>query len=99
HAGDFGNGGIWVTDADGGNNHQISGCVAGDPSPCARGDAWAPSWSPDGKKIAFLRDYGALGTNDRPVYVMDVDGSHQHRLTTAPALHAGAAWQPLGRGD
>ena len=96
HAGDYGNGGIWVIDADGGNNHQISGCVAGDPSPCAQGDDWGPAWSPDGKKIAFLRDYGALGINDRPVYVMDADGSHQHRVTAAPALHAVPAWQPLG---
>jgi Tol biopolymer transport system component len=96
-AGGFGDEGIWVMDADGGNNHQISGCVAGDPSPCAQGDDWGPAWSPDGKKIAFLRDLQALGITDRPVYVMDVDGSHQHRLTAAPALPGVPAWQPLGR--
>ena len=97
-AGGFGDGGIWVIDADGRNNHQISGCVAGDPSPCAQGDDWGPAWSPDGTQIAFLRDFEALGINDRPVYVMNADGSHQHRVTTAPALHAVPAWQPLGRG-
>ena len=99
HAGGYGNGGIWVIDADGGNNHQISGCVAGDPSPCAQGDDWGPAWSPDGKKIAFLRDYGALGdATDRPVYVMNIDGSHQHRVTAAPSLHAVPAWQPKAVG-
>jgi Tol biopolymer transport system component len=97
HAGDYGNGGIWIIDADGENNHQISGCVAGAPSPCAEGDDWGPSWSPDGKKIVFLRDLGALGIADRPVYVMNADGSHQYRLTAAPGLHAVPTWQPLGR--
>ena len=54
----------------------------------------ATAWSPDGTKIAFLRDFEALGITDRPVYVMNADGSHQHRVTAAPALHAVPAWQP-----
>ena len=98
HAGDFGNGGIWVIDADGGHNHQISGCVAGAPSPCAQGDDWGPAWSPDGKKIVFLRDLEALGIVDRPVYVMDADGSHQHRVTAASGLHAVPTWQAVPHG-
>jgi len=36
HAGFSGSGGIWVMDADGGDQHQLTGCLAGDPWPCAR---------------------------------------------------------------
>ena len=32
HEGGFGDGGIWVMDADGGNKYQLSDCVAGAPS-------------------------------------------------------------------
>jgi len=97
HAGGFGDGGIWVMDADGGNKHQLTGCVTGAPSPCAQGDDWGTAWSPDSTKIAFLRDLQAIGIADRPIYVMNADGSHQHRVTAAPGLHAVPAWQPIGR--
>ena len=58
------------------------------------GDDFGAAWSPDGTRIAFVRD---LGTPDRPVMVMNADGSDQH------ALHPGGrqsvpAWQPLGGG-
>ena len=96
HAGGFGSGGIWVMNADGSHQHQISGCQAADASPCATGDDWGPTWSPDGRKIVFLRDLQALGTADRPIIVMNADGSGQHRITTAPILCGVPAWQPRG---
>ena len=89
-----GSAGIWVMDANGSNQHQLTGCASGDPAPCAAGDDWGPAWSPDGTKIAFLRDLSSLGTPDRPVYVMNVDGTHQTRITTAQALRGVVAWQP-----
>ena len=96
HAGGFGSGGIWVMNADGSGQHQLSGCGPTDPSPCAAGDDWGPTWSPDGRKIVFLRDLQALGIADRPVFVMNADGSGQHRITTAPIIPGVPAWQPRG---
>ena len=96
HAGGFGSGGIWVMNADGSDQHQVSGCDPTAPSPCAAGDDWGPTWSPDGRKIVFLRDLQALGTSDRPIYVMNADGSGQHRITTAPITPGVPAWQPRG---
>ena len=40
----------------------------------------SPAWSPDGRRIAFARDFGA---SDPGIYVMDADGSNLVRLTTA----------------
>ena len=82
--------------ANGSGQHQVSGCGADDPTPCATGDDWGPTWSPDGRKIVFLRDLQALGISDRPIYVMNADGSGQHRITSAPITPGVPAWQPRG---
>jgi TolB protein len=89
--------GIWVMNADGSHQHQLSGCLPADPSPCAQGSDWATSWSPDGTKIAFLR--ALPGGTDRPVMVMNADGSGQHRITTSPILPGVPAWQPRDVGE
>jgi Tol biopolymer transport system component len=96
NAGTPGSGGTWVMNADGSNQHQLSGCVVGvDPQPCATGDEFGVAWSPDGTKIAFLNDLFSIGINDRPVFVMNADGSNQHRITTVPIVPGVPAWQPL----
>ena len=87
--------GIWVMDADGSHQHQLAGCVQPAPDPCATGSTWGPTWSPDGRKIVYLRDLNGLGIPDRPVYVMNADGSGQHRITSAPITPGVPAWQPL----
>ena len=53
-SGPGGSGGIWVMNADGSDPHQLIGCAATDPAPCATGDYGGPAWSPDGQQIAFL---------------------------------------------
>jgi Tol biopolymer transport system component len=45
-------------------------------------DSWAPSFSPDGSKIAF--DYGTVDANGNPhpdLYVINADGTALKRLT------------------
>jgi Tol biopolymer transport system component len=47
----------------------------------------------DGTHIAFLRD---LGNGDRPVFLMNADGTDQHPLTGHGALQFVPGWQPRG---
>ncbi|HUQ72681.1 MAG TPA: protein kinase [Planctomycetaceae bacterium] len=52
-----------------------------------------PSWSPDGKRLAFT------GTHyqDRRICVMDADGRNERPLTNLKGLSILASWSPDGR--
>jgi hypothetical protein len=56
----------------------------------------SPSWSPDGKQIAFIRNVPVPGYND--VYVMNADGSNQRRLTQIGSVSSPfrPTWSPDG---
>lgn len=51
-----------------------------------------PTWSPDGKKIAFRSDRDG----EDEIYVMNADGSQQTNLTNHPAEDFSPAWSPDG---
>jgi Tol biopolymer transport system component len=87
--------GVWVMNADGSDPHQLTGCTATDPSPCATGADGGPAWSPGGTQIAFLH-FPANDATDRPVMVMNADGSNVHRVIAGPSIDFVPAWQPLG---
>jgi TolB protein len=53
----------------------------------------SPSWSPDGKRIAFVSD--RAGTPQ--IYVMDRDGSDVRRLTFNGSYNTAPDWSPDGR--
>src|SRR5215813_2087287 len=52
----------------------------------------APSWSSDGRKIAFASNRDGK----REIYVMDVDGSNQTRLTRNSVDDRAGTWSPDG---
>jgi TolB protein len=56
----------------------------------AGSDAFAPAWSPDGGRIAFIGDRDG---NDQ-LYVMNADGSGLVRLTRGQADKDAPAWRP-----
>ena len=51
-----------------------------------------PSWSPDGKRIAFVS--GRDGNSE--IYIMNPDGSELRNLTNNPAYDGGHSWSPEG---
>ena len=80
-------------DADGGNQRRLTNNPAKE---------WDPSWSPNGKRIAFVSDrdghaHVIPGWFTYEVYVMDTDGGNQRRLTDNPADDRGPSWSPDGK--
>ena len=80
---------IWTVNADGSQRTQLTS---------GHFDLY-PSWSPDGKKIAFRRSTMIEGSSHSNIWIMNSDGSDQFPL--ADALGTGGsydrpAWSPDG---
>jgi TolB protein len=52
-----------------------------------------PSWSPDGKQIAFW----SWRNNEGDIYIMNANGSALHRLTSLGGVYSGPSWSPDGK--
>ena len=78
--------GICIINADGSNRIQISSNPADT----------MPDWSPNGAKIAFTKTDLTFNFLKHEIYIMDVDGSNQIRLTTNNLPDDGPFWSPDG---
>ena len=83
---------IYVMDADGGNQRRLTNNPSSD---------YAPSWSSDGKRIAFVSDrdghVDANGWLTAEIYVMDADGGNPQNLTNNPSDDRTPSWSPDGK--
>src|SRR5450755_782577 len=50
-----------------------------------------PSWSPDGERLVYQRDF-----NGSAIYVINVDGAGQQRLSPTPGFDVTPSWSPDG---
>jgi TolB protein len=75
---------IYVVNADGSGQRRLTRITGSNFVPSA-----SPAWSPDGKRITFVRN--------GQVWVMNADGSGQRRLTLEGAPNFNPAWSPDGR--
>ena len=70
---------IWVMDADGSNQVNLTDQPTYDGS---------PAWSPDSTKIAFM----SRRDGDPEIYVMNADGSSPVKITNSPGEDASPSW-------
>src|SRR5215204_6420721 len=94
---------LHVIDEDGTDETHLTNISAGDVPPAVTSHV-PPSWSPDGQKIAFLRNAietrpGDEGATDG--FVIDEDGTNETRLTKSDSDpdSAGASTEPAAEMD
>ena len=79
---------IWIVPASGGAPRQLTGGTRDT----------APRWSPDGKRLAFLRAGEKDGKPDAAqIFVLDMAGGEARALTELPKGAGAAVWSPSGR--
>jgi Tol biopolymer transport system component len=93
-----GAGSIMVVNADGSGLRKLT---AGDIVPgvahAVGFDDEYPAWSPDGRRIAFVRRRVGPGTQVSQIYVMRPDGSAARGLTIGSVDFRDPTWSPDGR--
>jgi TolB protein len=83
---------IWIVNADGSNEHAFD---SPDRGRILVDNQW-PAWSPDGRKIVFVRTDDGSAVIGPQLFVMNADGSGLEGLTTPQIDDGPPAWSPDG---
>jgi Tol biopolymer transport system component len=89
---------IYTVNADGSGQTRLTHGYRG-PNGCCGDENTAPSWSPDGTKIAYQRRAFATSTFDLPkfdVHVINADGTGDASLTDSLPNGPLPVWSPVG---
>ncbi len=79
---------IWVMNADGSNQHQITNLG---------GANFAPFFTPDGRKIIFSSNHTNPRSRDFELYLVNADGSGLERVTNHPEFDGFPMFSPDGK--
>jgi Tol biopolymer transport system component len=79
---------IWVMNADGSNQHQITSLG---------GANFAPYFTPDGKRIIFSSNYKNPRSRDFELYLVNADGSGLEQVTHHAEFDGFPMFSPDGR--
>src|SRR5205085_8507750 len=83
---------LWVMNADGTNRRQLT---FDDGGPFF--NDVDPAWSPDGSKIAFVRNFRFSTPSCSEIYEVNTDGSGLRQLAPTPRCReTGLVWSPDG---
>ncbi|HEX8408552.1 MAG TPA: S9 family peptidase [Thermoanaerobaculia bacterium] len=75
---------VWLIDADGKNDRQLTR---------ARGADFRPHWSPDGRRLAFVSDRDGKNA----LWLIDPDGGEARKLVDPPSPVRDFDWSPDGK--
>ncbi|HEY4320262.1 MAG TPA: hypothetical protein VGM77_03705 [Gemmatimonadales bacterium] len=79
---------LWIANADGSNPRQVTNLG---------GANWAPSFTPDGKRLIFASNYEDPHGGNFDLYLVNLDGSHLEKVTTSPEFDGFPMFSPDGR--
>ena len=86
-------GDIWIMEPDGSHARSLAVGPTNDTEP-----AYAPSWSPDGRRIAFVGVPAHEVGGNEDLFTVRTDGTGVRRLTSTPHwAEVGPDWSPDGR--
>jgi TolB protein len=78
---------LWVMNADGSNQHQITQLG---------GANFGPSWTPDGKRLIFSSNYKQPRSGNFDLYLINLDGSGLEQVTTEESFDGFPMFSPDG---
>ena len=79
---------LWIMASDGSNSEKVTA------KDCA---SYSPSWSPDGKRIAFTSTMSGNGQIVERIYTMNVEDRQLTQLTDGPNWKNSPDWSPDGK--